>query len=191
MLNLAEQMIVTESTVTKEQLAEDFASSAKTSIFRKTAAAPLKILLENNCIKGSTLNFGKGKYDCDSNAIREVTHCQDYDYTHCPINILGRTWDTVYAGYVMNTLRPRSRQVVWSQVAAATKGTAYIAVRSDKDRGIRGEPMDDGVVTIRNTFQIGYTEQKLLSEAAQFFEHVEIVKGKSGFRIVKCSHSPF
>jgi hypothetical protein len=178
-----------------EDITEEFSLSAKTSIFRKTASAPLKILLKKGLIEGSVLNFGKGRCDVDSNTIREqVGMCSDYDYTYHRTDIVGKSFDTVYAGYVVNTLPPQSRAVVWQQIAGCTKksgGKAYVAARSDADRAIRGTPFADGVRTRINTFQIGYKQGQLQQEALRVFKYAREIPGKTGFRIVECSHTPF
>lgn len=178
-----------------EDIDKEFAISAKTSIYRKTASAPLKILLGRKLLKGSVLNFGKGRCDIDSTTIRnQVGHCADYDYTYHKVDLIGQHFDCVYAGYVVNTLPPQSRMVVWREIANATKkdgGKAYIAARSDADRAIKGEPYADGVRTRINTFQIGYPVGVLEREALRVFKYAREIPAKSGFRIVECSHTPF
>ncbi|HHP0492428.1 TPA: hypothetical protein ACRZ2U_003190 [Vibrio harveyi] len=178
-----------------ENIDREFEISAKTSIFRKSASAPLKMLLGRKLIKGSVLNFGKGRCDEDSKAIRlQVGHCSDYDYTYHRVDIIGKHFDTVYAGYVVNTLPPQSRIVVWREIASATKksgGKAYVAARSDADRAIKGEPCADGVRTRIGTFQIGYKSGQLEKEALRVFKYAREIPAKSGFRIVECSHTPF
>lgn len=175
-----------------EVIESDFKASAQTSIFRKSASVPLRVLLEENLIQGSVLNFGKGKWDTDSACIRAVTgNCQDYDYTWAPTDIVGRHFSCVYAGYVLNTLPWRSRQVVWKKIADATdtkNGTAFIAVRSDKDKGIRGTNFEDGVITSRNTFQIGFSEAQILNEASCFFSSCRVLCNKQNFILVSCRH---
>ncbi|ENN6469942.1 hypothetical protein AB9X29_003743 [Vibrio vulnificus] len=181
-------------TYSVEDIFKEFAISAKTSIYRKSASAPLKLLLQRGLITGSVLNFGKGRCDIDSRTIREhVGMCSDYDYTYHKVDLMGCSFDTVYAGYVVNTLPPQSRMVVFRDIANVTKrtGRAYIAARSDADKAIRGTPCADGVRTSIGTFQIGYKEGQLAKEAARVFAYVREIPARSGFRIVECSHSPF
>ncbi len=174
----------------------DFAVSARTSIARKTASAPLKQLVQEGRIsKGSCLNFGKGRCDHDSNLLRETAgHCQDYDYTYCRSDIIGKHFKTCFAVYVQNTLPPQSRNVVWSQLASVTAkdGVCYVACRSDKDRGVKGQPFEDGFITSINTFQRTYKAGELLAEAKQYFAYCrELKASQSGYRIVECRHRPF
>lgn len=186
---------------------EDFTVSAKTSIFRKQASVPLRILFDKGLIRGSVLNFGKGRYSTDSDAINEVAgNCTDYDYTYAPLDLalLGHNFHTVFAGYVANTLPRRSRDVVYAQVANATRlhdGRAYFAVRSDKDRSIKGDPfydydqngqlIVDGVITSKGTYQVGFSCEQMLSELQGFFPHARVICYKSGYLIAECAHEPF
>lgn len=185
-----------------EEIVEDstslklaFEISAKTSIYRKTASAPLKLLIKLGYLpaNGSALNFGKGRCDKDSETIRnELGNCSDYDYTYAPYpELLGQHFNFVYAGYVLNTLLPFAREVVWKQLSRVTdknSGVCFVAVRSNTDKGIKGTPLEDCVVTSKGTVQIGYSEEKLIEEAQSHFEFCEIVK-TSGYRVVRCSHS--
>ena len=182
-----------------EEIDRDFKASARTSIHRSRTSAPLRILLNQGLITGSVLNFGKGKCSIDSESIiaeSEGQNCTDYDYTYCRTNIFGSYFDSVYVGYVMNTLPPQSRDVCWKQVANATRratpgksgGKAFIAVRSDRDKGIKGEPFMDGVKTSIGTFQLGYSSEMIISEARRFFAKVTEIKGASGYKLVQCEH---
>ncbi|WP_390241923.1 hypothetical protein [Vibrio sp. R78045] len=176
-----------------DELDRDFRISARTSIARKKPCAPLQILLLDGHLSGSVLNFGKGKYDTDSNAIREQTSCVDYDYTYHQIELLNASFNCVVAFYVQNTLPPRSREVVWSRLASLvrTDGIVFVAVRSNKDKGIKGIPFLDGYISSIGTYQVGYTLEKLISEGQRHFKHVDKLRNKSGFYLIRCSHTPF
>lgn len=185
---------VNTNKATKEEIEHDFKVSGKTSIFRCIASAPLRLLIKKGWISGSVLNYGKGRYNVDSDAIKALgLPCSDYDYTYADFpEVLGNSFSTVFAGYVTNTLPIRSRKVVWAQIASTTRkdGFAFIAARSDKDRAIKGTPHGDGVITSVGTFQKGYRKGELLTEALRFFKYAVEVEGcPSGFRIVMCSHS--
>ncbi|EHC04183.1 hypothetical protein Sbal625DRAFT_4143 [Shewanella baltica OS625] len=194
MPNLAKITAYAAPIPTRLELERDFRASGRTSIARKTASAPLKILLAAGMIKGSVLNYGKGRCDTDSLAITAAGfQCTDYDFTWSfNPQVLGSSFTTVYAGYVTNTLPPASRAAVWREIAKATRldGCAFVAARSNADRGIKGVQFEDGVITSIGTFQKGYMAGELIAEALQYFKYVESLKGKAGFRIVKCSHSP-
>ncbi|MCG9575416.1 hypothetical protein L1D14_04115 [Vibrio tubiashii] len=173
----------------------DFAVSARTSIARRGASAPLKHLIKLSLIpkNGSCLNFGKGRDNHDSDAIRAISgHCQDYDYTYHKADVFGSSFRFVYAGYVQNTLPPEARDVVWRQLARVThmnEGVCYVAVRSDTDKGIKGVPFADGVRTRRlNTFQKGYSIDALVNEASRYFKYYHPIQC-SGFRLIECRHA--
>ena len=68
------------------------------------------------------------------------------------------------------------------------RGKAYIAARSNTDRGIKGEPDADGVRTKIGTFQKGYAKGELKAEAEQYFATVREIPTKGAFRIVECSN---
>jgi len=179
-----------------DNLILDFATSAKTSIFRSGPSAPVKVLLEKQLLSvGSALNYGKGKYDFDTNAIKDVTGmCVGYDYTYLRVDVLGTSYNTLLSSYVVNTLPPQARAFVWCQMAECTaaKGVAFVAARTDKDN-IKGTESEDGVITSIGTFQKGYSKSgvdSLKEEALNYFEYVVEIKGKSGFSLVACSHSP-
>ncbi|PMG17961.1 hypothetical protein BCU98_00700 [Vibrio splendidus] len=176
-----------------DELDRDFRISARTSIARKRPCVPLQILLSDGYLSGSVLNFGKGKYDTDSNAIREHTSCIDYDYTYHKIELVDASFNCVVAFYVQNTLPPRSREVVWSRLASLVRldGTVFVAVRSNKDKGIKGTPFLDGFISSIGTYQVGYTLDKLIYEGQRHFKYVEKLRNKSGFYFIRCSHTPF
>jgi hypothetical protein len=176
-----------------DELKADFVTSGKTSIFRSGLSAPVKVLIEKSLFqKGSSLNYGKGRHNFDSDGIEAVTDsCQNYDYVFQPdIDVLGTNYINVYAGYVVNTLPVLARAFVWCQMAKCTNtdiGVCFVAARTDKILGIKS---GDGVITSKKTFQKSYKLNELVLEAKQHFDFVVEIKGKSGFSIVACSHSP-
>ncbi|GIC77205.1 hypothetical protein [Moritella sp. F3] len=186
--------LLNEPIVPTPELIKEFNISAKTSIARSKPSAPLKQLLADGLITGSVLNYGKGRANKDSEAIIDATgRCIDYDFCYAPFpELLGTEYDTIYCGYVVNTLPPGgAREHVWQQMANATKGFCYVAARSNTDRGIKGIPHEDGVRTSISTFQRGYCKNELMSEALSYFKHVVELKTKGAYRMVQCSHSPF
>ncbi|HHC7267586.1 TPA: hypothetical protein ACN30M_001349 [Vibrio parahaemolyticus] len=173
-----------------EALIEDFKISARTSIARSSPSAPLKQLLTAGLIKGSVLNYGKGRTNQDSDAINKVAFCHDYDYVYAPFpELLGNSYDTVFSAFVVNTLPPAARDHVWKQMASVCKGKAYIAARSSTDRGLKGVREQDGLRTIRSTFQKGYHKHELKQEAQRYFASVREIPTKGAFRLVECSHN--
>lgn len=133
-----------QPTVPTESLIEDFKISARTSIARSSPSAPLKQLLSAGLIKGSVLNYGKGRTNQDSDEINKV--------------------------------------------ASVCKGKAYIAARSSTDRGLKGVREQDGLRTLRSTFQKGYLKNELKQEAQKYFASVREIPTKGAFRLVECSH---
>ena len=173
-----------------DEIKNDFAISGKTSIFRSGPSAPIKVLIEKGLLsKGSSLNFGKGKYNHDTDAIKAITsHCVGYDYVYLPdVDLLGASYENVFSGYVVNTLPSQSRKFVYCQMRDCTKGVCFIAARTDD---IKGTPYSDGVKTNISTFQKSYKKGKLVSEASEYFEHVVEIKAKSGFSLIACSNKP-
>lgn len=185
---------------TPEEIKKEFEISAKTSISRKAVSAPLQQFISQfpNVIKGSCLNFAKGKEreSLDTKAIIEQSgHCAEYDYTFAnDASILKAHYQFIYCGYCTNVLPPFARTQVWETLAnlSGSTGIVIVASRSNTDRGIKGEPCFDGVRTRRlNTFQIGYKKGQLLDEAKTVFSHAIELPTKGAYRIVACSHSPF
>lgn len=167
-----------------------FKASSRTAIGRNKESAPLQVILSKSLLsKGSTLHFGKGRAHFDSAALKRATgSCAEYDYIHHPdLDVLGSSYTNVFASYVMNTLQYNARMYVYQTIAKSTNGVAFIAVRSDK---VVGTPNGDGVITSIKTFQKQYSKGELVEESSKYFKHVAEIKGKPGFQIVACSHSP-
>lgn len=135
-------------------------ASAKTAMSRTRVSAPLRWLLANDLIKGRTCNYGEGRAFIDTEEMFWATgNCYAYDpnssnpYARViPADIL---FDTVYCGYVLNTLDARTAAQVIEAVRErlTPNGIAYFAVRTDH---VVGEPYLDGVLTKRGTFQMSY-----------------------------------
>lgn len=184
----------------REILQSDFQAASKTAISRKGPSAPLKILLNKGCIRGATINFGKGVSDHESSAISNVTgSCADYDFVHAPYHqVLNRKYDTVFAGYVLNVIPPDARMLTLKMVAKITKGSgsAFFAVRSNKETALKrlyktGERVQDGVRSSTGTFQKGFDPEELRDYVLNSFRYSRIVTANSGFIIVEAKHSPF
>jgi hypothetical protein len=132
-------------------------ASAKTAIARKRVSAPLRWLLDNDLIKGRACNWGEGKAWLDTEAMDERTGIA-IGYDPHSTKTLNRflnpntKFDTIYVGYVLNTLDTdeSSRCVAEVKDRLAPGGTAYFAVRFDE---VHGVPYQDGVITKRGTFQ--------------------------------------
>jgi hypothetical protein len=130
------------------------AASAKTAIARKRVSAPLQWLLDNDLIKGHACNWGEGKAKVDTLAMDGRTgYAIGYDpNTDAWYLPQGSKFDTIYVGYVLNTLDTleSTRCVAHVRDHLAPGGTAYFAVRFDE---VNGTPYEDGVITKRGTFQ--------------------------------------
>jgi len=171
-----------------QALKQDFATSAKTSIFRSGASAPMKVIIAKGLLsKGSSINFGKGRFNHDTDEMKKITgHSVGYDYVYLPdIEVLGSSYDYLFASYVVNTLPRQARSYVWVQMSEICRGIAFVAARTDLIKGI---PDDDGIITSKKTWQKSYKKNELVEEALDFFDHVIEIKGKSGFSLVACSH---
>ena len=109
---IEEQPKVQPAPVLTKELIDDFVTSGKTSIYRSGLSAPMKVVIEKQLLqKGSSLNYGKGRHNFDSDGIEAVTSsCQNYDYVYHPdIEVLGHYYVNVFSSYVVNTLRKESR----------------------------------------------------------------------------------
>ena len=144
--------------VLTDELIHDFTMSGRTSIFREGASAPMKEIISKGLLTpGISLNYGKGRYNHDTDEIAKLTgHCVGYDYVHHPdVDLLGSNYKNLYSGYVVNTLKIEARDFVWCQMASCcTKGVAFIAARTDKS-SIKGTAFEDGYITSIGTFQKG------------------------------------
>ncbi|GIU21007.1 hypothetical protein [Shewanella sp. MBTL60-007] len=181
---------------TREELEHDFKVSARTSISRRSASAPLKHLIAKGYLgtEGSVLNYGKGRCSMDTDALNNRgLQCTDYDFSYANVpEVLGYCFSYIWAAFVVNTLPLHSRNHVWQEIANSTglHGEAFVAARSDADKGIKGTPYSDGLISSIGTFQKAYSKGELLEEALRVFDHAEEIKCPSGYRIVRCSHSP-
>ncbi|MDN2483854.1 hypothetical protein [Vibrio agarivorans] len=182
----------------EEEVLQEFATSARTAISRRVPSAPLKQVLTQypNLVSGRVMHFAKGRGETDTNAIQELTEqpVLEYDYTFAPnVELLQAKYDTTICIYCLNTLPPVPRHRVWATLSnlCAKDGIVIIAVRSDKDRGIKGTPIFDGVRVQRlNTFQIGYAADQLRAESEPYFEFAQELSARGAYRLLACSHSP-
>jgi hypothetical protein len=112
-----------------------------TAITRKGLSAPMKHLVDQDCIAGKVLDYGCGKgTDAD---IIGADKFDPYWYARPLVD----TYDTITCIYVLNVIRDLGeRQEVLSKIQRLLNpnGKAYIAVR--RDRFIEGE-------TARGTWQ--------------------------------------
>jgi hypothetical protein len=115
--------------------------------------------LDHDKIKGYACNWGEGKAFVDTEAMQERTGAAvGYDPNSTkdssrwmPLD----KFDTIYCGYVLNTLLAEEAAVCLNNILAHLNpgGIAYIAVRIDTPQG---KPYLDGVYTKRGTFQVSY-----------------------------------
>ena len=150
--------------------------SVKTAIHRPTTrpSAPVQWLIDAGLFWGRVIDWGCGRSwdfwyieDCP-----EVDSCDRYDPYFAPENPVGR-YDVIYCGYVANTLPPTYRAGLYMDILQyMDKHTrAYIVVRADD---IDGEPMQDGYMTQRGTFQRSYTPDQLRTELEEYFDWIQI-----------------
>lgn len=150
--------------------------SSKTAIKRKGISVPVADLLVKGKIQGRTINWGSGRSYVDTWAMAGVTEyqCDEYDPYFAPERPDG-FYDTVYCGYVLNTLPPTPRAgCVMDILQYINKySTVYFAVRNDK---VSGEPFEDGVITKRGTFQKSFLNNELYSWLREFFDTVVVTR---------------
>lgn len=178
----------------RQEIEKEFTISAKTSIFRAKPSLPLRMLIDRNIFenKGSVLNFGKGRYAIDGEAILNEGNadaCIEYDYTYAPVDITNMSFGVTVAIYVLNTLPPFARHEAWLQLKNSLRsdGECYIAVRSDKEKLPNGVAEYDGVRTVKGTFQSFFGDQKFRNEALNYFNHVEILRYDSSMLLARCT----
>jgi len=167
-------------------MANETKISGKTAIARSKISRPTRHILKNGHIKGGRLlHLSCGKAAMDT---RVLSHFADevaeYDPNHAPnTSVLVDEYDFVVANYVVNTLPPLERNLFYRQVNRnlGEDGVGFIAVRSIKDV-VNGDPDQDGLRTLRGTFQKTYTTGSLLDELLDHFDHAEIIGGGDAFR---------
>lgn len=159
--------------------------SAKTAIGRKHMSAPVAYLATKGEFKGRCINWGSGRAWIDTWTISAASgqDCDEYDPYYAPDRPEG-IYDTIYCGYVANTLPPTFRAGLYMDMLQfmSSDSTAIIVVRSDN---IDGEPYEDGVVTSRATFQKSYTNHELYAELKEFFGYSSI-KSRGHYLVAYC-----
>lgn len=129
--------------------------SGKTAMTRTRVSAPLQWLLDHNLIVGEAVNWGEGKAWADTEALGGVGYDPNSTKPENRYMPKGEKFDTVYCGYVLNTLDARTAANVIEDIRSRLYpgGNAYFAVRTDK---VEGVPWYDGVLTQKGTFQTTY-----------------------------------
>jgi hypothetical protein len=168
----------------------DFVMAGKTAMVRGRVSVPTRWLLENDRLGGDLLHHGRGRAEQDCEIMRDKAgHYCEYDPNYAAdSSVLRREYDVVVSNFVINTLPPSPRALAWQQIAKCTKGggVAYIAVRSSKDRSIKGVPFLDGVRTKRNTYQKGFTPEEAVMEGGAYFQGVQVVFRSPTCIILEC-----
>ena len=131
-------------------------NSGATAIARTKVSAPTQWLIDNHYVYGDVLHFGEGKAFLDTEAIASLPNV-DSVYAYDPNSYdprkrtlpLGCPFHYAVCNYVLNTLTPQDREDAFYKAFLSATYAIY-TVRLDK---VAGEPMFDGVVTKRGTFQ--------------------------------------
>lgn len=114
-------------------------NSHKTAIRRNAPSAPTKWLHQNNLLFGRILDFGSGRED-DYDYLRSIHFDVDKYDTHFSPKRPQGYFDTVICVYVLNVLKPDSRDIAYYDAISQLKqgGHCYFAVRRDiKQEGRR------------------------------------------------------
>lgn len=160
-------------------------TSAKTAIRRNAVSAPVAYLAQHGAFVGRCINWGSGLAWLDTWIISSASEgdCEEYDPYYNPIRPVG-IYDTIYCGYVANTLPPTYRAGLYMDILQFMNADslAIIVVRSDK---IAGEPFQDGVITAKGTFQKSYLKLELYKELREFFGAVTVER-KGHYLIARC-----
>lgn len=118
---------------TKKSQAKNNIYSYNTAIKRSKLSAPLKILLKENLIIGSVLDYGCGRGD-DARALSSAGFSVDsFDPYWKPDFHREKKYDTIYCNYVLNVLKEEDRNIVIKDVLSRLNpgGLSYFSVRRD------------------------------------------------------------
>ena len=158
-----------------------------TAISRSTISAPLRYLINSSSafskhIKHESLyHCGSGKAYQDSNYLKSISHqYTEYDPYHGKHQLKTQVHTIIVCFYVLNILPKIERTLAWETLANSldSSGSIYLAVRCDNTKG---KTYQDGVITKRNTFQVRYSEQKLIHEAKNTGLSTTILHKTSGY----------
>lgn len=160
------------------------------AIYRKSAAAPTKWLLQQNgLISGDVLHYGRGHDIYTAQLLQKhpkVTSVTEYDPNQPDINSTAyrrRKYDTVICNFVLNILPPGPRLLVLKDIRSITKGSTIFAVRGQSDRGYanakrKWPSLLDGFSNGKN-FQKYYTKEEMYNELSKVFSFVDILKASN------------
>jgi len=107
--------------------------SYNTAISRKRASVPLRYLQDKGYLKGTVLDYGCGK-GADFNHLRQAGYTAEaYDPHWKPIDLTGKSFDTVLCTYVLNVVSAETEDEILKSIRSLLKkgGKAFIAVRRD------------------------------------------------------------
>ena len=107
--------------------------SYNTAISRKGASVPLRYLLDKGYLKGTVLDYGCGK-GADFNHLKQAGYAAEaYDPHWKPIDLTGRSFDTVLCTYVLNVVNAEAEDEILRSIKSllTEEGQAFVAVRRD------------------------------------------------------------
>jgi hypothetical protein len=140
-------------------------NSEKTQIARTKVSAPTQFIVDNALVFGDVLHFGEGKAFADTSALDalpNVNYVQPYDpnspdeWKRNDSVLRGCNYDFSVCNYVLNTLTEIDRRKAFLDAFMSSLYTIF-TVRIDK---VAGEPLSDGVITKRGTFQTQLTAEE-------------------------------
>jgi len=158
--------------------------AGKTAMSRRGVSVPTRELLKKGLLKGSIFHHGRGKADADADEMRNLGGGYDeYDPNYAPDEEpLSRQYDTTVSNYVLNTIPPKIRDKVWTQLQHSVgNGNGFITVRGAGDKAsLKGiEDFEDGIIMRGGTFQKFFTVEEIVEEAGKYFSDVEVVQGSN------------
>lgn len=106
---------------------------------RDDVSAPLRWLDDQGLLRGKILDFGAGR-GVDAEAIGATAYDPN---SPAPMNEFPEgEFDTIVSIYVLNVVPPEEQKKIVSQIKSllADGGTAYLAVRRDLEKGVKGPP---------------------------------------------------
>lgn len=140
-----------------------------TSIPRNTLSLPVKTaIVKGVLVSGNTIHdYGCGKHEYIQKHGNDVTRLQSlgYDATgHDLDHGSKRQADVVFCSYVINVIEnPSDRANVVKDAYSLANKMLILSARTDSNslKKSKVSAMNDGVLTVKNTFQKFYTTQSL------------------------------
>lgn len=163
--------------------------SAETALRRKVPTTFARLLVRKGLINGSVFDWGCGR-GRDLEYFRSLGFKAEgwdpvYKPETPPSSFPQGSFDLVQCAFVLNTIPfPEERQAILKQIYdfLPEGGRLGVAVRAKHNLKWQIKagwlPFNDGWITLKNTFQRGYTREELTDLLAIFFQNVQILPAR-------------